>query len=54
MRLPSNRISPSDSVSRPEMVHGNVLFPALLAPMVITTEPCGTSMLTPRKAATLL
>ena len=54
MRLPSNRISPSDNASRPEMARSNVLFPAPLAPMMVTTEPCGTSMLTPRNAATLL
>ena len=54
MRRPSNRTSPSDRASRPEIARRSVLFPAPLAPMMVTTEPSGTSMLTPRRAATLL
>ena len=53
MRRSPNRISPSDSGSRPEIARSRVLFPAPLAPMMVTTEPCGTFMLTPRNAATL-
>ena len=35
------------------MARRSVLFPAPLAPMMVTTEPSGTAMLTPRSAATL-
>ena len=53
MRCPSNRISPCDSDSRPEIARRSVLLPAPLAPMMVTTEPSGTPMLTFRRAATL-
>src|SRR5215207_9023591 len=54
MRRPSKTISPrvtwpSSDLSRPEMAFSVVDLPAPLAPSSVTTAPCGTSRLKPRR-----